>query len=61
MYGTVFAASGVDNETFVLDGLKSDSNDRKFVSHNFIDIYVRHYIDQTSTENETDNDYYEDS
>jgi len=45
MYGTVFAASGVDNETFVLDGLKSDSSDRKFVSHNFIDIYVRHYID----------------
>ena len=45
MYGTVFAAAGVDNETFVLDGLKSDSNDRKFVAHNFVDIYVRHYID----------------
>lgn len=57
----MFTASGLENETFVLEGLKSDSDDRKFVAHNFVDVYVRHYIDSTSTEDATDDDFYTDS
>lgn len=43
MYNTVFTASGVENETFVLDGLMSDASRDKYVAHNFIDIFVQHY------------------
>jgi len=45
MYGRVFTASGVDNETFVLDELRSDSAAQKFVAHQFIDVYVRRASD----------------
>lgn len=61
LYNTVFTASGTDNETFTLEGLKSDSDEKAFVAHNFIDVYVRHYIDSSSTENETDDEFYQDS
>lgn len=46
MYGTVFTASGIENETFLLEGLKSDSDQNKYVAHDFIDVYVQHF-DQT--------------
>ena len=32
MYSHIFTASGVDNETFILDGLYSDSDASKFVA-----------------------------
>jgi len=40
LYSTIFTASGVENETFVLDGLQSDASKGKFVAHNFIDIFI---------------------
>lgn len=40
LYDTVFTASGTDNETFTLTGLKSDTDDQKYVAHEFIDVYV---------------------
>lgn len=43
LYNTIFTASGVENETFVLDGLQSDASKGKFVAHNFIDIFIQHY------------------
>ena len=43
MYNTIFTASGTENETFVLDGLVSDSSKDQYVAHNFIDIFVQHY------------------
>lgn len=43
LYSTIFTASGVENETFVLDGLQSDASKGKFVAHNFIDIFIQHY------------------
>jgi hypothetical protein len=39
-YGTVFTASGSDFETFVLDGLKSDSDDKKYVAGGHIQVIV---------------------
>ena len=39
-YGTVFTASGSEFETFVLDGLKSDSDDKKYVSGENIMVFV---------------------
>ena len=43
MYSRTLAASGVENETFVLDGITSNSDaDRpSYVATNFIDVYVR--------------------
>ena len=41
LYGTVFEASGVPNETFVLDGIQSDSSKQKYVATNMINIVVR--------------------
>lgn len=43
LYNTIFTASGIENETFVLDGLRSDASKGNFVAHNFIDIFVQHY------------------
>ena len=43
LYNTIFTASGVENETFVLDGLASDATRDNYVAHNFIDIFVQHY------------------
>lgn len=40
MYSTVFTASGLGNETFVLTGLKSNASADKYVAYNFIDVYV---------------------
>ena len=39
-YGTVFTASGADFETFLLDGLKSDTDDKKYVSGQHIQVFV---------------------
>lgn len=39
-YATVFEAAGLDYETFVLDGLKSDSADEKYVANNGIQVFV---------------------
>ena len=49
MYKTVFTASGIDNETFVLDGLKSDSEGNQYVAHDFIDVYVGTFNGDTQT------------
>lgn len=43
LYPTIFTASGIENETFILDGLMSDASKNKYVSHEFIDIFVKHY------------------
>ena len=40
MYPTVFTASGLGNETFVLTGLKSDSAAGKYVAQEYIDVWV---------------------
>lgn len=42
MYNTVFTASGIDYETFQLDGIKSDSEENRYAASNFINIYVEH-------------------
>ena len=39
-YQTVFTAAGIDYETFVLDGLKSDSSEEKYVANNGIQVFV---------------------
>ena len=39
-YGTVFTASGVDYETFVLEGLQSDTKQEKYVANNSIRVFV---------------------
>lgn len=39
-YGTVFTASGADFETFLLDGLKSNSDEKKYVSGQHIQVFV---------------------
>ena len=39
-YATVFTATGSDYETFVLDGLKSDSNEQCFIADNKIQVFV---------------------
>ena len=39
-YSTVFTASGIDYETFVLDGLKSDSSEQKYIANNGIQVFV---------------------
>lgn len=42
LYSTVFAASGYENETFVLEQLYSDSDAGKYVAGDFIDVYILH-------------------
>ena len=39
-YSTSFTANGFDFETFILDGLKSDSEAEKYVGNNRIQVYV---------------------
>ncbi len=46
-YSTVFTASGSDYETFVLDGLYSDSDREMYVAHNKIQVFVRKSEDQS--------------
>lgn len=45
-YSVVFTASGLENETFVLDGLQSDSSKDKYVSGDFIRIVIETQGDQ---------------
>lgn len=40
LYDTVFVAEGVDWETFVLNGIRSDSSTGNYVANNFVHIYV---------------------
>lgn len=40
IYNTVYTASGIENETFTLDNLKSDSDENKYVSGDFIKIFI---------------------
>ena len=40
LYDTVFTASGTSHETFTLEGLKSDSANKKYVSGDFIRVVV---------------------
>lgn len=47
LYPTIFTASGSENETFVLDGLLSDADQDKYVSHEFIDVFVKHFDEST--------------
>ena len=43
LYPTIFTASGVDFETFVLEDANSDNSKGKFVSNDHIDVYVKRY------------------
>lgn len=43
LHSTIFTASGIANETFVLEGVKSKADESKFVAHDFIDVYVQHF------------------
>lgn len=36
LYPTIFSASGIEREKFVLDGIASDSSDNKFVADNLV-------------------------
>lgn len=40
LYPTVFTASGVEYEQFELTGLKSDSNNEKFVANDYFKVFV---------------------
>ena len=42
MYNTIFTASGTDYETFTLTNVLADSENKKYVATNFIDVYVQH-------------------
>ena len=39
-YANVLVASGIDYETFILDGLMSDSSKKKYVANNKIQVFV---------------------
>ena len=41
LYDTIFTASGTKYETFVLENVRSDSQNGKFAAHGFIDVYVQ--------------------
>lgn len=41
-YSTTFIANGNDYETFVLDGLQSDSNAQKYVADNKIQVFIEY-------------------
>lgn len=45
-YSVVFTASGLENETFVLDGLQSNSSEDKYVSGDFIRVVIETQGDQ---------------
>lgn len=40
LYQTVFTASGIDFETFVLDGLKSSTEDDAYIANDYIHVWV---------------------
>ena len=40
LYDTVFVAEGTDWETFVLNGIRSDSSSGNYVANNFVHVYV---------------------
>lgn len=39
-YSTVFTASGLEYETFILDGLKSDSEAGSYVAGDYVEVFV---------------------
>lgn len=41
LYGTTFTANGTDYETFILDGVQSDSEAKKYVATNKIQVVVK--------------------
>lgn len=41
LYDTIFTSSGTKYETFVLNGVKSNSEAGQFAAHGFIDVYVK--------------------
>lgn len=49
-YANVFTASGIDYESFILDGIKSDSTDDKFVANGQIQVFVVPANDPTHAE-----------
>lgn len=49
LYSTVFEASGVPYETFVLDGLRSDSNDEQYIADGYIRAFVTDETGDVST------------
>lgn len=40
MYPTIFTASGIGNETFILGGIKSDSESNDYVAQDYIDVFI---------------------
>ena len=51
LYSKILTASGIDNETFVLDELRSNDEKHEYVAHDFIDIYVYHEYKDNPDEN----------
>lgn len=43
MYGTVNTATGSDYETFILNGIGSDIENKMFTGDRFIDVYIKSY------------------
>ena len=41
MYPTIFTASGIEREKFVLDGIKSDTENGEYVANNII-VFVNY-------------------
>lgn len=41
LYSTVFTASGTENETFVLEGVGSDSDKQQYVSTNMVNVVIK--------------------
>lgn len=41
LYPTIFTASGIEYETFILDDIASDSDKHSYVAYNYIDVYVK--------------------
>ena len=58
VYPTVFTASGLENEMFVLDGLRSDSDGGKYVSGEFVRAVVE---TQSAAGSEYELDWHNDS
>ena len=41
LYPTIFTANGSNYETFVLDGVCSDTDNKKYAAHGYIDVYIK--------------------
>lgn len=41
LYPTIFTANGSNYETFVLDGVCSDADNKKYAAHGYIDVYIK--------------------